>query len=89
MSPLALVALLAVAGDLPPPKADEPEVVLPIRCNATVCLAPREIIAGMVEAHNAHVDKISELEKQLEAMRKMKGCAKVDVLPKLKKERDT
>lgn len=81
MSPLILAAWLAVAGDMPPPSAAEkPDVEVPVKCNATVCIVPRQFLAEMVEAHNAQVDYINELEGKVAA----KDCK---APPKLKTER--
>lgn len=87
MSPLILTAWLAVAGDMPPatPPAEKPDVEIPVRCGATVCILPRQTLADLAEAHNLHVERIRELEKQLET----KGCTPAKTLPKLKRERNS
>lgn len=85
MSPaLALVAWLAVAGDMPtePSEPDEPK--LPVRCNGTVCLVPQDRLLMLVEANNWKFDRIQELEKQLRA----KGCEPKPAL-NLKTERNS
>lgn len=87
---LFLLPLLVFAnGDMPPaPKADEtPEI--PIRCNGIVCVISMDLAKALAEAHNAQVDEIASLKKQLDDLKVIKGCAKVEVPPKLKRERDS
>lgn len=92
-----LLVVAAVAGDIPPstpPAAPKDEGVdLPIRCGPALCIMPREIVNGMIEAHNGHVEDIAKLKAELEKLRAIKGCAKLEVTPKqpppgYKKERD-
>lgn len=87
---LFLLPLLVFAnGDMPPaPKAEEqPEI--PIRCNGIICVMPVELAKALADAHNSQVDEIASLKKQLDDLKTIKGCAKLEVLPKLKRERDS
>lgn len=86
MKALLPALLLFVNGDMPPERAD---VELGIACGTRSCIVPIDLMRNMVEAHNAHVNEIRGLEKQLADMKVIKGCAKLEVLPKLKRERDT
>jgi hypothetical protein len=87
MNPLIFAAWLFAAGDMPPPAANtapakpaEPDVEIPVRCNGAVCLLPQAVLKELIEAHNAHVERIRELEAKVST----KDCR-----PPLKKERDT
>lgn len=93
---IALLVAVLVAGDIPPatpPAIPDEGIELPVRCAANVCVMPRDVVSRMVEAHNGHVDDIAALKRELAKLREIKGCAKLEVVPKqpspgYKKERD-
>lgn len=80
------------SGDMPP-GTPKPDVEVPIRCNESACIVPRQVVQELFDAHNLHVDKIRALERRLQVLSEAKGCGKVEVvppkpLPNFKKERD-
>lgn len=72
---LAILALPALA-------ADEPAEI-PLRCNPSACVIPRQVLLELLEAHNFHVQTIRDMEAQ--------GCKvrETETRPPLKKERDS
>lgn len=104
MSAFVLMAWLAAAGDLPPEvrtppaapaapaaPAEEESVLRVYGCNEarTACVVSAPDLAMLVQANNYKADEIAKLRDQLKALRESKGCAKLEVLPKLKRERDS
>lgn len=80
MIPLLFVALLSVDE----PKAEEGMIELPVRCDLYACVMSREIAQKMMEAHNFHVEEIARLKAELDKIRVIKGCGRLEVLPKPK-----
>lgn len=81
MRPLAALILLAL-----PVLAQEGPMDLPVRCNASACAMPRDLLIALLDSHNFHVKAIKDMEAQ--------GCKvpeepmKQEQKPPLKKERD-
>lgn len=57
-------ATILVAALLVSPAADDP---LAKACQGTVCVIPKDYMRSLIDAHNAHVDEIAELNRLLRA----------------------
>jgi hypothetical protein len=55
--------VVLTAALIPFAEANEPEAHINVRCNETHCILPKAALVEMIEAHNAHVEKIRALEK--------------------------
>lgn len=97
MSPLVVVGLLMVAGDMPQPPG--PQLQQPAESGGTVrvhcqpeknvCLIVMDDLAALLASNNANFDRAEKAEADAQKLREIKGCAKVEVkVPGFKKERD-
>ncbi len=43
--------------------AIDPAVQIPVRCNDTHCLIPKEALMALIEAHNENVDEVAKLKR--------------------------
>ncbi len=62
-----------------PAHSEEPEVILPIKCDKNMCVMPRQTVQDMMDAHNAMVDEIRKLTKDCDTKKS----------PRLKTENNT
>jgi hypothetical protein len=98
MNALIFAAALAIAGEGPGPAPDvqkPPSVLDPVEtetyqilCRGDVCLLQREVYESGERLKQQLLERVEALTKELRSARDMKGCGKVEVLPKLKKDRD-
>lgn len=88
---VALFLLLVVipghaAGDMPPPDKPAPEArELTLRvlgCNPQgICLVPAPDLAMLTASNNDNFERAEKAERELAALRAIRGCAKVEVVP--------
>lgn len=88
MNLTALVAVLAIAGEEPADTAPIEPKTFSALCKDGFCIAPLEELRKFSEANAALIAEVNRLRAELAATREMKGCGKLEVLPKLKKERN-
>lgn len=87
-----LPLLLFVNGDMPPPDTPPPGMQhfkYNAPCVEGICLVPEPIALAMQENNTRLRADLAVAREELEKLRSIKGCAKLEVLPKLKKDRDT
>lgn len=74
---MLLCALCIVFAIAFPALAEEEPLQAPISCNSSICIADKQFIKDMIDAHNAQLEEIRKLEEKVKSPK----CATVEVVP--------